>query len=86
MKQVQGAGGGGGCFTGRTLVGTPKGPTAIEKLKEGDLVLRFDDCGNPIFDGLDDFDREVAEGKLMQLNAMEKARLWLRRIEIGEIK
>ena len=48
--------------------------------------IRFDDCGNPIFDGLDDFDREVAEGKLMQLNAMEKARLWLRRIEIGEIK
>ena len=48
--------------------------------------IRFDDCGNPIFEGLDDSDREIAEEKLMQLDAMETARLWLRRIETGELK
>ena len=37
-------------------------------------------------EGLDDFDREIAEEKLMQLDAMETARLWLRRIEKERIK
>ena len=42
---VQGFGGG-GCFTGDTLVCTPKGQVRIDELKEGGEVISFDDKGN----------------------------------------
>jgi predicted phage tail protein len=40
-----GGGGGGGCFLGHTPVSTPSGARRIDELKEGDLVLSFDDQG-----------------------------------------
>jgi predicted phage tail protein len=46
-KYVAGAGGGGGgCFTGDTLVSTPEGQVRIDELKEGNEVISFDDKGN----------------------------------------
>ena len=45
-KYIAGAGGGGGCFTGDTLVSTPSGQVRIDELKEGSLVVSFDDKGN----------------------------------------
>tara|TARA_Y100000361_G_scaffold67187_1_gene59081 strand:- start:2092 stop:5790 length:3699 start_codon:yes stop_codon:yes gene_type:complete len=46
-KYIAGAGGGGGgCFTGDTLVSTPSGQVRIDELKENDLVVSFDDNGN----------------------------------------
>ena len=46
-KYVAGAGGGGGgCFTGETLVSTPEGQVRIDELKEGSEVISFDDKGN----------------------------------------
>jgi predicted phage tail protein len=47
MKRIVGAGGGGGggCFLGHTPVSTPSGARRIDELKEGDLVLSFDDQG-----------------------------------------
>ena len=45
-KYIAGAGGGGGCFTGDTLVSTPSGQVRIDELKEGSLVISFDDNGN----------------------------------------
>ena len=44
-KYVVGAGGG-GCFTGDTLVSTPDGQVRIDELKEGSEVISFDDKGN----------------------------------------
>ena len=44
MTKIIGAGGG-GCFTGGTYVRTPDGACLIEKLKEGDKVVSFDDKG-----------------------------------------
>lgn len=37
--------GGGGCFTGDTLVRTPAGDVSISSLKTGDTVVAFDDTG-----------------------------------------
>ena len=45
MTRIVGAGGGGGCFLGHTLVRVPDGKRRIEELQPGDLVLSFDDCG-----------------------------------------
>jgi hypothetical protein len=45
MTRIVGAGGGGGCFLGHTLIRTPDGQRAIETLQPGDLVLSFDDQG-----------------------------------------
>ena len=45
-KYIAGSGGGGGCFTGDTLVSTPSGQVRIDELKEGSLVVSFDDKGN----------------------------------------
>ena len=45
MTRIVGAGGGGGCFLGHTLVQTPDGQRAIETLEPGDLVVSFDDQG-----------------------------------------
>ena len=45
MTRIVGAGGGGGCFLGHTLVRTPVGVAAIETLQPGDLVISFDDRG-----------------------------------------
>ena len=42
---VQGFGGG-GCFTGDTLVSTPDGQVRIDELKEGSEVISFDDKGD----------------------------------------
>jgi predicted phage tail protein len=44
--QVSGAGGGGGCFLGDTLVRTPSGQQRIDTLRQGEFVISFDDCGN----------------------------------------
>jgi hypothetical protein len=45
MSRIAGAGGGGGCFLGHTLIRTPDGQRPIEALQPGDLVLSFDDRG-----------------------------------------
>ena len=45
-KYIAGSGGGGGCFTGDTLVSTPDGQIRIDELKEGSEVISFDDKGN----------------------------------------
>jgi len=45
-KYIAGSGGGGGCFTGDTLVSTPDGQVRIDELKEGSEVISFDDKGN----------------------------------------
>jgi predicted phage tail protein len=43
---IHGAGGGGGgCFTGSTLISTPGGSRRIDELKAGDIVYSFDDAG-----------------------------------------
>ena len=44
-KYISGSGGG-GCFTGDTLVSTPDGQVRIDELKEGSEVVSFDDKGN----------------------------------------
>ena len=44
-KYISGSGGG-GCFTGDTLVSTPDGQMRIDELKEGSEVVSFDDKGN----------------------------------------
>jgi predicted phage tail protein len=44
-KYIAGSGGG-GCFTGDTLVSTPNGQVRIDELKEGGKVISFDDKGN----------------------------------------
>jgi hypothetical protein len=43
-KYIQGAGGG-GCFTGDTLVSVPGGTQRIDQIKAGDIVCSFDDKG-----------------------------------------
>jgi len=45
MSRIVGAGGGGGCFLGHTLIRTPDGLRAIETLQPGDQVISFDDQG-----------------------------------------
>jgi hypothetical protein len=45
MSRIVGAGGGGGCFLGHTLVRVPDGQRRIDELQPGDLVLSFDDQG-----------------------------------------
>jgi predicted phage tail protein len=45
MTRIIGAGGGGGCFLGHTLVAVPDGTKRIDKLAVGDIVLSFDDAG-----------------------------------------
>ena len=45
-KYIAGSGGGGGCFTGDTLVSIPGGKVRIDELKEGSEVISFDDKGN----------------------------------------
>jgi hypothetical protein len=69
MKRIVGAGGGGGCFLGHTLIRTPEGQRAIETLQPGDLVLSFDDRG------------ELHQGKILKVHVHEgerviRYRLW----------
>ena len=45
MSRIVGAGGGGGCFLGHTLIRVPDGICRIDELKPGDAVLSFDDQG-----------------------------------------
>jgi predicted phage tail protein len=45
IQLISGAGGGGGCFLGHTLIRTPQGLRPIETLDRGDQVLSFDDQG-----------------------------------------
>jgi hypothetical protein len=45
MSRIVGAGGGGGCFLGHTLIRVPDGQRRIDELHPGDLVLSFDDRG-----------------------------------------
>jgi hypothetical protein len=45
MSRIVGAGGGGGCFLGHTLIRVPDGQRRIDELQPGDLVLSFDDRG-----------------------------------------
>ena len=45
MTEIRGAGGGGGCFTGDTLVSIPGGTKAIKDIVPGDLVCSFDHKG-----------------------------------------
>lgn len=45
MTRLVGAGGGGGCFLGHTLVRVPGGCSRIDELQPGDRVISFDDRG-----------------------------------------
>lgn len=45
MKSFIAGSGGGGCFTGDTLVSVPEGSKRIDELKEGEYVISFDDRG-----------------------------------------
>ena len=45
-----------------------------------DRELTFDDNGEPDYEGLDEQDREIAEDKFAQVNAVDVAGEWLYRI------
>ena len=69
MDRIVGAGGGGGCFLGHTLVRVPDGQRRIDELHPGDLVLSFDDLG------------EVHQAKILKVHEHEgervnRYRLW----------
>ena len=62
MRQIQGAGGG-GCFTGHTLVKTGDAEKRIDQLKEGDYVWSFDDQGR------------IHESKVLKVHKHEDERI-----------
>ena len=45
-----------------------------------DREVTFDDCGEPDYTGLDGEDREIAEDKFAQIEAVDVASEWLWRI------
>lgn len=45
-----------------------------------DRELKFNDNGEPNYEGLDEEDREIAEDKFAQINAVDVAEEWLYRI------
>ena len=45
-----------------------------------DKELTFDDNGKPNYEGLDEQDREIAEDKFAQINAVDVAKDWLNKI------
>ena len=63
MIAVRGAGGGGGCFTGETLVSVPGGTKAIKDIEIGDIVCSFDDKG------------KIHEGKVLKVHEHENERV-----------
>ena len=62
MVAIRGAGGG-GCFTGDTLVSVPGGTKRIEELQVGDIVCSFDDKG------------KLHEGKVLKVHEHENERV-----------
>ena len=65
------------CFTRGTLIDTPDGPTAIEDLKRGDLVLTRDNGPQPI--------RWIGSTKLAALQLMRNGKLRPIRIVAGAL-
>ena len=64
MIAVRGSGGGGGgCFTGDTLVSVPGGTKAIKDIQVGDIVCSFDDKG------------KIHEGKVLKVHEHENERV-----------
>lgn len=47
--------------------------------------IRFDDCGEPIYEGLDEDDREIAEERYRQIESIDVANVWLKRIIREEV-
>ena len=47
--------------------------------------IRFDDCGEPNYIGLDEFDREIAEERYTQIDSIDVANMWLNIIINEEI-
>ena len=45
-----------------------------------DRELKFNDNGEPNYEGLDEEDREIAEDKFAQINAVDVAEKWLYKI------
>ena len=62
-KHIAGSGGGGGCFTGDTLVSIPGGTKAIKDIQTGDIVCSFDDKGRYI------------KGKVLKVHQHENERV-----------
>jgi len=58
------AGSGGGCFSGSTRVSIPNGYKPINEIKEGDVVLSFDDQG------------KVHEAKVSKVHRHEGEEIW----------
>lgn len=56
--------GGGGCFIGKTLVSTPDGHKLISEIKEGDIVLSFDDQA------------ALHEAKVLKVHEHENEEIW----------
>lgn len=61
MTRIEGSG---GCFVDTTLVSVPYGKTPIVELKEGDLVLSFDDHG------------EIHEAKILKVHKHPDEEVW----------
>mgnify|MGYP003133674725 CR=1 FL=1 len=62
-KHIAGSGGGGGCFTGDTLVSIPGGTKAIKDIQTGDIVCSFDDKG------------KIHKGKVLKVHEHENERV-----------
>ena len=45
-----------------------------------DREVSFDDCGEPDYTGLDEEDKQIAEDKFAQIDAVDIANDWLYRI------
>ena len=58
------AGSGGGCFFGGTRISIPNGFKPISEIKEGDIVLSFDDQG------------EIHEAKVLKVHRHEAEEIW----------
>ena len=58
------AGSGGGCFFGSTRISIPNGYKPINEIKEGDVVLSFDDEG------------EIHEAKVLKVHRHEGEEIW----------
>ena len=73
MKRIVGAGGGGGCFFGHTLVRVPDGQRRIDELNAGDLVISFDDRG------------DLHHAKILKVHVHEGERLFRYRLWGGAV-
>ena len=62
MSEIRGSGGG-GCFTGETLVSVPGGTKAIKDFQVGDIVCSFDDKG------------KIHEGKVLKVHEHKNERV-----------